>query len=737
MKGFVFIWKVAALGVALLMGLGEASAADTWEVMISKFKAANRNGVNLQLEGERMQDVGERLGDCDTLLVAEYLLRSAALELGKSVGPDAMGHDCERTQSPLLFVIGWEAYAAGKAKDAERWWRATAEAAAGKSPAQRHAALQALGVVMMGQRRYGEALGYFEQAHAEFPDRANPTEMNNLAYASYLVGRCEESVRWADLALEKIQILLKEKPAEAEVFINERNAILLTQLQAQMRQGDRAAADGTVEALRIPGAFEQRELAAVCILTLYAQWSGRKDWFAVVHPHLVALHDQCNPEEVASTLGANVVLFDGDWEAHWDALLEVPLAFRGGLPLACAEEVSMERSSGAWAWFRWGAAAFFVAMLGFVAFVFARVWALRGVKEAPQNSLELAVEEAITNKGGLSAGRKERAVVALGELMRRRLSISLEDSAEFQAWSELEQQVALGVANGEHTKAIAARLGVSTSLVYKSRHALRSSLELSGNDSLKKRLIELMAMLLLGLPMAAQSTDSLRYILFEGDRVAWQEAVASGRWGDLPEPYDVAFQPQGVRPAWAAVADSALWYWYQAAYEALELEYGALHAKGEWSPDRAASRLEHLRTGNLNQLAWALLALGTALAAAGVVLVRQRRELLSGFGGDAGQILFAGIHAASPHPEAEAAWRAFKASPVEPSPDDERWLLLTDSEREVAACLAQHLSVEEIARQLACTKGHVYNLRSSIRQKWRLEPDEDLARTIHRIQSGR
>ena len=739
MKGMGIPWKVS---VALLMCIASAratGASDVWEVMIQRTDV-EMNAVSMRLEGERMREVGEALGDCDTLLVAEYLLRHAALALGEQLGQDALGHDCDRSASPLLFVIGLEPYFQGDAIAAEHWWRQAAEVARNEAPVQRNAAMQALGVALMDQRRYADALSTFEQAHAEFPDRSNPTEMNNLAFASFLVGRCEESVRWADLALEKIQILVEQKPVDGEVFINERNGILLTKLLAQMRQGDRVEAAKTVEELRIPGPFEQRELAAVFSLSLYAQWSERKDWFAVVQPHLQALYDAQDEELAATTLGANLALFAGDWEAHWAPLLAVPEAFRGGIPLACVDEAFGESAvrKGNGEWLRWGAGVFFAVALGFAAFLYVRVRSLRGVKEASLSSLEAAVEEAILHGANRSKSRRERAVVALGELMRRKLSVSFEESPEFQAWSELEQQVAIGVANGEHTKAIAARLGVSTSLIYKVRHALRASLELSGNESLKKRLIELMTMLLMGLPAwaaAGSPMDSLLTVLFEGDRAAWQMAVESQRWSDLPAPYDVAFQERGDRPEWAAVPDSQLWYWYQAAYQALDLEHGAVKGRGAWSPERTEAHLMRLRIGPWNALAWALLAGGCALTVAAWLLMRQRRGLLAEFGGDAGQTLFAGIHAASP--EAEAAWRAFKSAPVEPALDDERWRQLTDSEREVAACLAQHLSVEEIARQLACTKGHVYNLRSSIRQKWNLAPDEDLARAIHRIQSGR
>ena len=58
-----------------------------------------------------------------------------------------------------------------------------------------------------------------------------------------------------------------------------------------------------------------------------------------------------------------------------------------------------------------------------------------------------------------------------------------------------------------------------------------------------------------------------------------------------------------------------------------------------------------------------------------------------------------------------------------PHPD---WNLLSPSEREVALLFSQGMSVDFIAEKLQCTRPHIYNLRSSIRQKWNMEKSEDL-----------
>lgn len=58
------------------------------------------------------------------------------------------------------------------------------------------------------------------------------------------------------------------------------------------------------------------------------------------------------------------------------------------------------------------------------------------------------------------------------------------------------------------------------------------------------------------------------------------------------------------------------------------------------------------------------------------------------------------------------------------------WLLLSPTEREVVQLFANGLSVPAIAEKLNCSKAHVYNMRSSIRKKWRMDSSEDFMQRI-------
>ncbi len=737
-------WVISHVGLMLMVAgclLNRARASDPlWEVMNTELNRCEFNPVNFQLRGEQLHRVGVELGNCDSLLVGEFLMRQAAATMGHAFDESYRVDSCVVKGSPLLFVLGFAHYNNDELEEAEHWWRLAAEAAEHESPVQLKAMLQALGVALLDQRKYQEALYVFEQAHSAQPENINPTEMNNLAYVSYVVGQCSDAVSWTELALEKIELLMSTTPEQGTVFINERNAILLTQLLAFMRMGDLEQAAGVVQAIRLPGPFDQRELAAAWSLSLYAQWADRKDWFRVVRPHLMALLEGASPDEIGMTLGANAALFEANWEEDWDRLRAIPVVFRGGMDLPCksdASDAESPRASGA-GWWQGALAALFILALVFALRMHLDLKSLREVRDAPQASLESAVDEAILHKDRWSKAIRNRAVVALGELMRRRLTKSLDTIPEFQQWSPVEQAVALGVANGEHTKSIAARLGVSVSHVYKVRHGLRNALELSVNDSLKKRLVELMAVLVMGWPMlatASPAADSLMSVLLSEDRAAWDSAIASGGWSGLEAPYDVAFLDSVDRPEWARVPDSVLWHWYQAAFVDLYFEnQGAPSAV--WSTNPTEAYQQALKDGKGSPWLWALLLPTAVLFGWGSVLRRRRGELLR-VDGHADDVLFVGIESAERHVDSETAWRVFKSEPSTLQTADERLQLLSDSELEVAMYLAQHLTVEEIAQKLACTKGHVYNLRSSIRQKWELHPDDDLARTILRIQSGK
>lgn len=58
------------------------------------------------------------------------------------------------------------------------------------------------------------------------------------------------------------------------------------------------------------------------------------------------------------------------------------------------------------------------------------------------------------------------------------------------------------------------------------------------------------------------------------------------------------------------------------------------------------------------------------------------------------------------------------------------WQMLSPSEQVVAMGLMKHKSAHQLAEELSCTTSYIYNLRTSIRKKWRLEREESLHQAL-------
>jgi FixJ family two-component response regulator len=58
------------------------------------------------------------------------------------------------------------------------------------------------------------------------------------------------------------------------------------------------------------------------------------------------------------------------------------------------------------------------------------------------------------------------------------------------------------------------------------------------------------------------------------------------------------------------------------------------------------------------------------------------------------------------------------------------WNVLTTAERAVVQGILADKTVQEMAKDLACTTSHVYNLRASIRRKWELDPEQQMRAAI-------
>jgi hypothetical protein len=109
---------------------------------------------------------------------------------------------------------------------------------------------------------------------------------------------------------------------------------------------------------------------------------------------------------------------------------------------------------------------------------------MKNVERWSPAALEAAVDLALSNNAPRRAAR-EQAAYAFQLLAKKHLGGTLEHLEEWSGWSELERKVALGLAQGEPSKALALRLNCSLTHIYKTRQALRESLQLAPQASLE------------------------------------------------------------------------------------------------------------------------------------------------------------------------------------------------------------------------------------------------------------
>lgn len=236
------------------------------------------------------------------------------------------------------------------------------------------------------------------------------------------------------------------------------------------------------------------------------------------------------------------------------------------------------------------------------------------------------------------------------------------------------------------------------------------------------------------------ATDSLLHWLEVGDQAAWLRAReeiaregADEALGRAPLMVQWAFQLPGDRPEWMPDADDGVWQWYTAALPALQSQWGNWkQAAFEVDPGPTAEWLAEREA--IPSFPWPRVwgaATGLLAAVAGG-LWGTRRRMLQPVKGQWAQLhhdLRKGHHSSA----TIELWKGFTAKQIRLEPEGAAWQLLSAPEREVAALLAQNLSVRNIAHRMACSTNYIYNLRSAIRQKWNLTAKDDLISVIQQV----
>lgn len=251
----------------------------------------------------------------------------------------------------------------------------------------------------------------------------------------------------------------------------------------------------------------------------------------------------------------------------------------------------------------------------------------------------------------------------------------------------------------------------------------------------------LLLLLLIGCQVYATSSpglsaDSVLHWLATDDWSAWSRAVKAAQVGevdasDLPTDLIVPFLSEEQRPEWAlGLRDTSLWMWMQSAqlilwarHQRLELNLGA---------EKAAREAHLAGLGYWRVATSALLLLGFACLGGVVWLKRRERRQLE-LDGLRWPAMVSALQKGEVDEDATLEWQSLKRSfPRDVKTGKERWEKLSAPEKEVAQMLVELLPVRKIAKQMACSPSHIYNVRSSIRRKWDLASEDDLLEAISR-----
>lgn len=751
----------------LLLSAQLSIAQELWLEMKYTIEKLDLNPIAFQLHGQRMLEHGMKTGNCDSLCMSEFLLKNAAIDFGGESFDStttAAWALCNCKASPLAHTRGYLAFSAKRNEEAIEHFQEAAQWAEEENIGNQCVAFQALGSAYMKEYEYEAALKAFERSYLIAPHEQNPTNINNLAFTSFIMGNCDEALDFTDLGQERLDEMMLDRPDVAAFFRGERNVLRLTRLQVLLDLGLTEEAGQTFNAIRIENGFNGREAVATSILTSYAQLRNDLSLFKAILPGLEGFIKEDDITDWPALLGANLQLFQPfrgptALEDAWTSALEVPEPFRGGgLQPGLCREATVQLSSGTFltkqnlliAIISLAAGFFFLAI--YILRLSSSLSTLRQMAQASTPTWISAINYALDPSQRMTSEDQKRAQVAFNHLKRNELIGQLPGSDK---WTEMELEVAKGLWAGEHTKAMAARLDVSVSTLYKVRHRLRQKLHAPQHASLTdwirkqsrfKVILCLVAMrLLFSAPLYANGPvlDSLKSILKQGDFTAWQRHINDVQAApnfeeilkDVPPPFHWAYLPAEQRPSWAQIPDSTLWHWQLSGLERLELWSFQSDALGiaPFDPNPMSSFLRKKRTATFEGILVAL-TLGVLVLLVVVWRLRQAHlRMLQPHESYMNQPIWEALSTAQVTPEALNAWKSLLSQRSMQHHDSGLWALLTNSEKEVAMRLAEGIAVGEIAKAMACSESYIYNIRSTIRRKWELKPDEDLVEAIRRI----
>ena len=446
--------------------------------------------------GIEMQQQPDYRNDCDSTLLADFLMLHARMRWGGELDANEYRKAaCGIQGAPMWYAFGHLALMEDDLDSARVCFEQALMDARQRGLYIEYSAAQALGAVCNAMGDYPVSLQAFEHAHALDPLRNSPNDMNNFAHLNLVMGDCEAALQWLDLAETERERLAVESKSNASSHENMRNVLLLTRIQAARAARSPDVAAELLKRLDFSRSFLGRELVAVHVITSFCIERNDRLLFEGFQPRLREFIVQADSVEVLEQLGPCALLFEpwagGDWEANWERVRSLPHLIRGGMNGVCASdaEVNVERhgveSSGPW---RSAAGLGLLPVLGLGAvFVRGRIRqkGLAQLDARDAREWRSEVDACLgTTPSRLRRLQRLRMARALAQLLDQSMEQSVAHLPGWESCSVLERQLALGLAQGDQTKQLAVRLGITTSYAYNLRSQVRLKLNVPDGESL-------------------------------------------------------------------------------------------------------------------------------------------------------------------------------------------------------------------------------------------------------------
>ncbi len=449
----------------------------TVDASVRKWYELSKGSVDYLAEkGSRLKAFGQSTRNCDTLRIAHTLLLHAYLDASDvyerpefdTLACSIEGFEMMREEGVYEFMFGDLDRAKGWF---ERCLPLTDEPKALASLATN------IGTCHYLNNELEDAVHWYEASTKYGIELLSAISIMNLASVSMALGDAQSGLKWAEAAETRLLQQLDEG-LDTETFVRQRDLILLNRSLAHLELGQIDHAIHAYDRLKLDDFLTGVAMEFYHLAVALA--------FALDSPQPIERHERVFSDHLAKDSLAAVARFGPallllePWKTQWMAAEELtPWKALRRLPsdqLPELVEPGRMANSAMRDGFHWGWTLACVAVLlgAGAAFASRRVQA----QSEQSTAALLAVLRSAILSGDAGMSR-----AALRSLLVREAWAPLEVAVSLSA---KEQEVLIGIKDGERAKETAQRLDLSVKRIYTMRSELKRKLELSDNDSIEE-----------------------------------------------------------------------------------------------------------------------------------------------------------------------------------------------------------------------------------------------------------